>query len=199
MPFITGLNSGARTLVGLTLVALGLWCTPSPAAAQAVATEQVGTVNDVSGSCPELVFVLDSILTVSTDTDTDFHGLSCDDIRVGLRVEIDGFQQTNGRVAALEVELNYEGPVVGLSGSCPVAMPPTVLMKFRRSASMSPPSTSVPFAATRPEPTAAASAVARHGPIRGPRRGVGHVISRSLVGSGRATGGGERRPRIVLD
>ena len=65
--------------------------------------ESVGTVVDVRGTCPAVVFSVNGS-TVATDTETDFDDLECSDILDGLRVEVEGVTQSDGRVLATEVE-----------------------------------------------------------------------------------------------
>ncbi len=71
-----------------------------------------------------LMFTVDG-RTVTTNILTEFKHGSCADVQNGTEVEVKGLRQPDGSVLASEVELDIEeveleGSVSGLGGSCPV-------------------------------------------------------------------------------
>jgi len=65
--------------------------------------EVTGTVAELSGTCPELMFMIGD-QKVSTDAATRFDDGTCDDVTNGKRVEVQGVER-NGILYARDVEL----------------------------------------------------------------------------------------------
>ena len=83
-----------------------------------------GTVTGLSGSCPNLSFTINGTTAVTTDGATRFEGGICRDVQNGTEVDVDGVGRAGGSVRATEVEfeeieVELDGVVAGLSGSCP--------------------------------------------------------------------------------
>jgi hypothetical protein len=58
----------------------------------------------VSGTCPALRFRLEG-RSVFTTSDTRYKDLSCSDLRLGLRIKVEGVQMSDGTVRADLVKL----------------------------------------------------------------------------------------------
>jgi len=85
--------------------------------------ELEGTVSGLTGSCPTLTFTVKGT-TVKTSAATRFEDGSCTGVRNGAKVEVKGTRQSDGSVLASKVEVEddeveLEGTVSGLTGSCP--------------------------------------------------------------------------------
>jgi hypothetical protein len=62
----------------------------------------VGDVSDRRGGCPALTFLVQGIAVVTT-ADTVYVDTSCNKIKNGLRVTVDGLQQAGQPVVATRV------------------------------------------------------------------------------------------------
>lgn len=62
----------------------------------------VGRVAAVSGTCPSLLFAIDSV-TITTTASTTFTGITCAQIVNGSSVVVQGVRQTDASVAATSV------------------------------------------------------------------------------------------------
>ncbi|MBI4265730.1 MAG: hypothetical protein HY657_15250 [Acidobacteria bacterium] len=83
--------------------------------------EVEGAISGLAGSCPALTFTVGTT-TVTTNSATTFDDGACAALANGATVEVKGFRQTDGAIAAVTVELEpaeVEGVVSGLSGTCP--------------------------------------------------------------------------------
>ena len=79
--------------------------TPPPAGGQKV--EFDGTVNGLSGQCPNVTFTTRGN-TVVADGSTDYRKSSCGDLRNGRNVSIKGVTQSNGTVHADRIDVDDE-------------------------------------------------------------------------------------------
>jgi hypothetical protein len=61
-----------------------------------------GTVQNVSGRCPNIAIDVDG-RNVVTNGDTDFSGLKCSDVKKRVRLRVDGTTQADGSVLATQV------------------------------------------------------------------------------------------------
>jgi hypothetical protein len=88
---------------------------------QLEAFELEGTVSGLSGTCPAVTFTLNGA-TVRTTALTEFKDGGCSALQNGAKAEVKGLKQPDGSVTALVVgveEMELEGIVSGLSGTCP--------------------------------------------------------------------------------
>lgn len=69
--------------------------------------EVSGSVEGLSGSCPNLRFRVGT-LAVTTDVRTEFDDGSCADVKNGGRVEVEGRQAPDGGILAAEVDLRVD-------------------------------------------------------------------------------------------
>jgi hypothetical protein len=67
--------------------------------------EVEGTVSGLSGTCPNLTFVVNGT-TVVTNSVSKFDDGPCTGVQNGLRVEVEGLRQSNGSLLAHKVELD---------------------------------------------------------------------------------------------
>ena len=74
-----------------------------PMVATEIEANHEGEVEGLRGVCPDLVFQIEGT-AVSTDRDTDFEGIRCDELANGVRVEVEGNRLPNGGLLAGEVE-----------------------------------------------------------------------------------------------
>ncbi len=74
------------------------------ALAQAPRAEVTGNVETLSGSCPGLNFVIGGI-RITTDPKTDFDDGTCEELKNGTRVEVEGTLREDGTLVASEVDL----------------------------------------------------------------------------------------------
>ena len=74
---------------------------------QDLEAEHEGVARNVSGSCPTLTLSVGDAL-VAIDGVTEFEGGSCEDVRDGVRIEVEGELQPDGRVRAGEVEFESD-------------------------------------------------------------------------------------------
>ncbi|MDI3288694.1 DUF5666 domain-containing protein [Polyangium sp. 15x6] len=65
--------------------------------------EITGSVANVSGTCPNLVFTVAN-LRVATHAGTRFDDGTCADVKAGRRVEVEGTVQPDGALRAREVD-----------------------------------------------------------------------------------------------
>jgi hypothetical protein len=63
-----------------------------------------GDVTGISGTCPNLRFTVRGTAVI-TSSSTEFRRGSCQDVRAGRAVEVDGIRLSDGAIAALRVEL----------------------------------------------------------------------------------------------
>jgi len=87
--------------------------------------ELQGLASSVSGTCPNLTFMVNGAAVV-TNGSTRFEDGPCSAVQNLKRVEVKGTRQANGSVLANEVEVKgheqeveLEGVVSGLGGACP--------------------------------------------------------------------------------
>jgi hypothetical protein len=91
--------------------------------------EAEGVVTAVTGSCPTLTIMIGAS-TIKTTAQTTFSGGACTDVKSGVKVDAKGTRQTDGSITAQSVrlemesgggdtEMDVDGLVAGLSGSCP--------------------------------------------------------------------------------
>jgi hypothetical protein len=73
------------------------------AAADDAPMEVTGAISELSGTCPELTFLIGD-QKVSTDAATRFDDGTCDDLANGTRVEVEGVER-DGILYARDVEL----------------------------------------------------------------------------------------------
>ncbi len=104
--------------------------TTTPPGTQGAGTEKpvVGTVSQVTGSCPAtLTFVLQGVTVHVTGT-TTFEGGACTDLQAGVRAGAIGTKNADGSIAAVRVKIappappappHASGRVSNLSGTCP--------------------------------------------------------------------------------
>ena len=64
-----------------------------------------GPLSGLTGTCPAMQFTVQGRI-VTTSSQTNFRGGGCNHLVNGLRVEVEGDQQTNGTVAARDVRLH---------------------------------------------------------------------------------------------
>jgi hypothetical protein len=76
--------------------------TPDPPGGTGELIELNGQVLFLIGSCPDLGFML-SGRAVRTNSDTEFKGLKCSDMRNGRNVKIKGVVRNDGIVIATEI------------------------------------------------------------------------------------------------
>jgi len=74
---------------------------------QDLEAEHEGVARNVSGSCPRLTLNVGGAL-VAIDDGTEFEGGSCEDVRDGVRIEVEGELQPGGGVRAGEVEFESD-------------------------------------------------------------------------------------------
>jgi hypothetical protein len=67
--------------------------------------ELEGRVESLAGTCPAVTFRVRGV-TVFTTEDTRFSDGRCQDLRNGESVDVKGRRQADGRVYALEVEID---------------------------------------------------------------------------------------------
>jgi hypothetical protein len=87
-----------------------------------------GAIAGPGGACPNLSFAING-QGVLTNSSTRFEHSACSDLRTGMQVEVEGARQANGMILARKVErkdveqqpqeVELEGPIAGLSGTCP--------------------------------------------------------------------------------
>jgi hypothetical protein len=63
-----------------------------------------GTVFGLSGSCPDVRFIVSGPTVVVADASTDFHKSKCSDLRNGRSASGQGVIQPNGTVKATQIE-----------------------------------------------------------------------------------------------
>ena len=82
-------------------------------------TEIEGPLSNLSGTCFDLRFAIDGT-RVTTEESTDFDGLTCQELRNGLLVEVEGLI-VFGEFLASEVNVrdDVEGVVLEVRGACP--------------------------------------------------------------------------------
>ena len=90
--------------VAAGVVAVGISTAVLVAAAQRGQVEREGSVSDVRGTCPALVFSVGDT-TISTNAATEFEEGSCAEIAPGVRVDVDGALTSAGELAASEIEV----------------------------------------------------------------------------------------------
>jgi Domain of unknown function (DUF5666) len=84
----------------------------------------VGTVGPVTGTCPDVAFVLAGV-RIRVNSRTTFESGTCADIKEGITVGAMGTKNADGSVEARRVKIaptpppHAEGPVSGLTGTCP--------------------------------------------------------------------------------
>jgi hypothetical protein len=66
--------------------------------------EASGSVRDLSGSCPNVTFVVDG-LTVTASAGTNFRG-GCESLRNGVEVDVEGTLMSDGTVRAERIEID---------------------------------------------------------------------------------------------
>jgi len=77
---------------------------PSPPPPTIPTTVELGgTVQTISGRCPNIAFTIAS-KTVVSNGDTDFNGLKCTDVKRGTRLTVRGVPQSNGSIVATEIK-----------------------------------------------------------------------------------------------
>jgi hypothetical protein len=64
-----------------------------------------GPLSGLTGTCPAMRFTVEGRI-VTTSSETEFRGGNCSQLVNGLRVEVDGDQQSNGTIAARDVRLH---------------------------------------------------------------------------------------------
>ena len=64
-----------------------------------------GPLSGLTGTCPAMQFTVQGRV-VTTSSQTNFRGGGCNHLVNGLRVEVEGDQQSNGTVAARDVRLH---------------------------------------------------------------------------------------------
>lgn len=74
------------------------------ALAQPPKAEVSGNVENLSGSCPSLNFVIGGI-RITTDPKTDFDDGACEELKNGARAEVEGTLREDGTLVASEVDL----------------------------------------------------------------------------------------------
>ncbi len=90
--------------------------------------EVLGSIQNPTGSCPNLTFSLGSDVIV-TNAETRFRSNGCGALSAGIFVEVKGARQADGRILASEIEVEDEleeereveitGALSALSGTCP--------------------------------------------------------------------------------
>ena len=94
---------------------------PTPPPPGNVPIEVEGLIQNLTGSCPNLAFLLAG-RRVQTTSATQFNRIPCTLLQNGMDVEVDGTPGAGGVLAAREVqpdEVDLEGTVAGLTGTCP--------------------------------------------------------------------------------
>ena len=120
-PTTTTQSTSAGTPIDLTTV--------TPPGTQGAGSEKpvVGTVGQLTGTCPDLTFVLSGV-TIHTSSRTVFEGGSCSDVKEGVRAGAIGTKRTDGSIDAARVKIapppppppeRVGGVVSALSGTCP--------------------------------------------------------------------------------
>ncbi len=82
----------------------GLLLLAGSASAQPAKAEVTGNVENLTGSCPSLSFVIGG-LKISTDPKTDFDDGTCQELKNGTRAEVEGTLREDGTLVAHEVDL----------------------------------------------------------------------------------------------
>lgn len=85
-----------------------------------------GPVASLSGTCPNLAFIVQGTRVTTTASTTIAHG-NCADLKNGVQVEVTGVRGTDGTLAASRIEIEdrerdeaeVKGAASGLSGTCP--------------------------------------------------------------------------------
>jgi hypothetical protein len=100
----------------------------TPPGTQGAGSEKpvVGTVGQVTGTCPDLTFVLSGV-TIHISSKTVFESGACGDVKEGVRAGAIGSKRTDGSIDAARVKIapavppppSASGAVTGLTGSCP--------------------------------------------------------------------------------
>ena len=92
-----------------------------------VAVTVTGTVSGLSGTCPAVMFKVES-KTVKTDASTSFGDKTCADVKNDAKVGAVGVVQTDGSILAKQVRVapppppppvTVSGAISGLTGACP--------------------------------------------------------------------------------
>jgi hypothetical protein len=101
----------------------------TPPGTQGAGSEKpvVGTVGRVTGTCPDLTFVLSGV-TIHISSKTVFESGTCNDVKDGVRAGAIGSKRTDGSIDAARVKIApavppppepVRGIVSSLSGTCP--------------------------------------------------------------------------------
>jgi hypothetical protein len=98
--------------------------TPAGTRGAGTATPVVGIVTSVSGTCPDLTFVLSGV-TIHLGARTRFEGGACGDVKEGMRAGAIGVNRPDGSIDAARLRVGTPPPppvaglVESLRGSCP--------------------------------------------------------------------------------
>ena len=120
--------SGAKQSDGSVLANYVSVSVPPPTTPTPATATVIGTVSNLSGTCPSIVFSV-SGTTVRTNSSSKFNGKGCDGIKNGDTIGVAGIKQTDGSILATQVEtaafsapvvaVSFSGAVASLSGACP--------------------------------------------------------------------------------
>ena len=79
--------------------------TPTPAPPPSKPVEFDGTINSLSGACPNVTFTVQG-MTIVTDRSTDYAKSKCTDLRRGRDVSGAGMRQSNGTIKATDIRVD---------------------------------------------------------------------------------------------
>jgi hypothetical protein len=121
---------GSLAIIAILILACSSLVAPAGAQGAAANARAIGPVGQLTGSCPDVTFVLSGV-TVHATAATKFENGTCADLKDGVQTGAMGTKRADGSIDATRVRLGVtaaapappapraQGPVAGLTGTCP--------------------------------------------------------------------------------